>query len=185
MDHTALILIDVQNAFDDAIWGTRNNSSTEQNMANLLQLWRSRNLPIIHIRHRSANPDSPLNPDSPGYAFKTETAPSNDEVVFTKSVHNAFLGTGLEAYLRDNDLLKLVITGFTTDHCVSTTTRMASDLGFTVRLVADSTATFDRKDIRGESITAEQIHRINLASLNGEFCKVVSTDEVMSSFAYS
>ncbi|RJS91990.1 cysteine hydrolase family protein [Salinisphaera sp. Q1T1-3] len=180
MNQRAFILIDVQNGFDDPRWGTRNNPDAEKNIAKLLQAWRNKKWPVIHVRHRSDEPDSPLNPESSGYAFKPETAPLSNEVVFAKSVNSAFIGTNLEKYLRGKGLNGLIIAGLTTDHCVSTTTRMAGNFGFDVELVHDGTATFDRKGINGEMIGAEEMQRVNLASLNGEFCTVVDTSSVLS-----
>ena len=180
MNQKALLLIDVQSAFDDPRWGTRNNPDAEKNIARLLQAWRNKKWPVIHIRHRSNNSDSPLRPESAGYAFKPEAAPLDDEVIFTKSVNSAFIGTNLEQHLREKGLSDIVIAGLTTDHCVSTTTRMAGNLGFNVELVHDSTATFDRKGINGDVFSAEDMHQINLASLNGEFCTVVATSDILS-----
>ncbi len=176
---SALLLIDVQKGFDSPLWGKRNNPEAEANITALLTEWRKQSAPIIHVKHCSVSPQSPLHPDHPGNAFKDEASPVSGEPEFTKSVNSAFIGTGLEDYLHDKNLNSLVIVGLTTDHCVSTSTRMAGNLGFDVTLVSDATATFDRKDAWGKHISAEDMHRVNLASLNGEFCVVKTTDDVL------
>jgi nicotinamidase-related amidase len=180
MNQPALLLIDVQQGFDDPYWGRRNNHDAEQNMAQLLQVWRAHRWPVIHVQHLSTNPNSPLNSQAAGCAFKPATAPLADEVVFTKHVNSAFIGTGLESYLHEEGIHSLVIAGLTTDHCVSTTTRMAGNLGFKVQLVSDGTATFDREDVDGRKLNADEIHRVHLASLHGEFCTVVTTNELLA-----
>lgn len=96
-----------------------------------------------------------MHPDQEGSHFKAEAMPLAGELVFTKHVNSAFIGTGLEQYLRSHGITGLVICGLTTDHCVSTTTRMAGNFGFDVVLVSDATATFDRQDLDGEVIKAK------------------------------
>ncbi len=179
MKAAALLVIDVQKAFDDPSWGNRNNSDAESKIAVLLTEWRKRNLPIIHVRHCSVGPNSPLHPEHPGNECKDEARPLPEEKQFNKSVNSAFIGTGLEKHLHENDISSLVVVGLTTDHCVSTTTRMAANLGFNVTLISDATATFDRESYDGVLYSADEVHRINLASLNGEFCVVRSTKEVL------
>lgn len=179
MAQTALLIIDVQKGLDAPSLGHRNNPEAEANMARLLTRWRSQCRPVIHIQHCSVRADSPLRPDSPGNAFKSEVQPMAGEQQFTKTVNSAFVGTGLEFFLRQNTITALVIVGLTTDHCVSASTRSASDLGFEVTLVADATATFDRLGYDGVIYRAEAIHNIHLASLHGEFCTVRSTAAVL------
>jgi len=149
-------------------------------MEALLKHWRTNGWPAIHIQHCSKEPNSPLHPDQPGVAFKVATAPANDEPVFQKNVNSAFIGTLLEETLRTRKLEKLVVVGLTTDHCVSTTVRMAANKGFTVVLVEDATATFERTGHDGTYYSADVMHRVNLASLNGEFCTVASSDDVLN-----
>ena len=179
MKNTALLVIDVQKGFDDPRWGKRNNPDAESNVALLLCEWRKQDLPIIHIQHCSVEPDSPLRPEAPGNEFKDEALPLTGEKIFTKTVNSAFIGTELEDYLRSHGIHYLVIVGLTTDHCVSTSTRMAGNLGFEVTLVTDATATFDRLGHDDTEYLADEIHKIHLASLNEEFCVVRSTVEVL------
>ena len=175
-EKTALLIIDVQQGFDDPKWGQRNNPDAEANISRLINLWRSEKRPIIHIQHCSVAPGSPLRPEHPGCQFKPEATPIEGEPVFKKTVNSAFIGTKLESHLKDNGIEHIVIVGLTTDHCVSTTTRMAGNLGFKVLLVSDATATFDRMGPDGKKYMAEDIHSIHIASLHGEFCNVITTD---------
>ena len=179
MRNRALLLVDVQKGLDEPVWGKRNNPQAEKNIALLLAAWRELELPIIHIRHCSVNPESPLRPELPGNAFKEEARPRPDEIIFSKTVNSAFIGTELEQYLHENGISALAIVGLTTDHCVSTTTRMAGNLGFDTILVSDATATFERVGFDGAHFSAEEMHNINLASLNGEFCEVQTTADML------
>lgn len=176
---TALLLIDVQQAFDDPFWGPRNNPQAESNIAALLQAFRAAGRPVLHVKHDSVDPRSTLRPEAPGNAFKPEAAPLPGEPVFPKSVNSGFIGTGLESYLRERGIDGLVIAGITTNHCVSTTTRMAGNLGFQTTLVSDACATFDFKDEQGV-IPAETMHRIGLAELRGEFAEILTTAEAIT-----
>jgi len=177
----ALILIDIQTGFDAPVWGIRNNPEAEARAGALLRAWRDRDAPVVHIRHVSTEPGSPLAGE--GTAFKPEVAPSDGEVIFEKSVNSAFIGTGLEGHLHGIGAKRLVICGLTTPHCVSTTARMAANLGFDVVLAHDACAAFtsnaDMGWTHGPALTAEEIHRGAIAHLHGEFVTARSTAEVL------
>ena len=176
-DRPALILIDIQKGFENVeYWGgQRNNLDAEKNASELLKLWRDNDLPIFHIKHCSSNPSSLLNEANEGNEFNDLVKPINDERVIKKNVNSAFIGTDLKEQLDNLKIVKLVIVGLTTDHCISTTTRMAGNLGFDTFLVADATATFNKIGLYGQNYPAELIHATALASLNGEFAQVVTT----------
>jgi nicotinamidase-related amidase len=176
----ALLLIDVQQGFADPRWGARNNPGAEQQVAALLAAWRRAKWPVIHVQHMSRVPDSPLRPGQPGNAFKPEARPLDGEPVFQKTVNSAFIGTSLEAHLRREGIQALVIAGLTTDHCVSTTARMAGNLGFDVVIVEDASATFERTGPDGARYSADQMHRLALASLHQEFGHVQATRDVLA-----
>jgi nicotinamidase-related amidase len=175
----ALLLIDVQQGMDHPRWGARNNPDAERQIGALLAAWRQAKWPVIHVQHMSQEPDSPLRADAPGNAFKAEAMPHDGEPVFQKTVNSAFIGTSLEAHLHREGIHALVMVGLTTDHCVSTTVRMAGNLGFDVVVVEDATATFERTGPGGVRYSAEQMHRLSLASLHGEFAQVQSAHDVL------
>ncbi len=179
--NTALLLIDLQKGFDEEeYWGgNRNNKDAEKKAVQILEAWRKLNLPIFHIIHSSQNPVSRLHKSHPGFEIKDEVKPIEGEPVIVKDVNSAFIGTNLKESLENEGINKLVIIGLTTNHCVSTTTRMAGNYGFDTVLISDATATFDRIGINGEKFPSEIIHQTTLASLNEEFAKVITTEELL------
>jgi nicotinamidase-related amidase len=177
--NAVLLLIDVQQGMDDPAWGQRNNPQAEANMARLLDTWRATGRPVFHVQHLSLSPTSPLRAELPGCAIKEEVRPLNREPLFKKHVNSAFIGTDLEAQLRAHDVNTLVIVGLTTQHCVSTTARMAGNLGFTTYLVADATVAFELTGHDGQHYSADEIHNVSLATLHGEFATVVNTATVL------
>jgi len=180
INRPALLLVDIQKGFDDiSYWGgERNNPDAEKNAGSLLLLWRAHQLPVFHIRHCSSIPTSLLHETNAGNAFNDLVAPAAGEPVISKRVNSAFIGTDLQARLNKAAITTLVIAGLTTDHCVSTTARMAGNLGYTTFLVADATATFNKKGPDGQNYPAELIHETALASLSEEFATIVTTTMV-------
>jgi len=178
IDNPALILVDIQKGFDNLeYWGgQRNNPNAENNASELLKIWRENNLPIFHIKHCSSILTSLLNETNEGNEFKEVVKPIDGELVIKKNVNSAFIGTNLKELLDKAGISKLVIVGLTTDHCISTTTRMAGNFGYETFLVSDATATFNKKGIDGQNFSAELIHETALASLNNEFASIVTTE---------
>lgn len=178
--NAALIVIDVQKGFDDGSWGPRNNADAETNIARLLAFWRDTGRPVIHINHDSLSPTGSFRPGTPGAEPKPQARPLPGEPVLHKVVNSGFIGTDLEARLRAAGTSTLVIVGLTTNHCVSTTTRMAGNLGFAAHIVSDATAAFDRPALDGRIRPAEEVHLAALSDLKDEFAEVVATDEVLA-----
>jgi nicotinamidase-related amidase len=175
-----LIVIDVQQEFDDPAWGERNNPGAEAKIAEALDAWREREAPIIHVRHESPPEEGVFLAGTPGVDFKREAIPLPGEPVITKHVNSAFIGTDLEERLRAVGVETVALVGLTTDHCVSTTARMAGNLGFETWVLGDAVATFARTAPDGEVIPAETMHRTALASVNGEFADVIDTETAIA-----
>ncbi len=180
LDRTALVVVDVQQAFDERdYWGTRNNPGCEANVAALLGAWRSAGRPVVLVRHDSDEDDSPLRPDRAGNAFKPEVDGPADLLV-TKQVNSAFHGDpDLAGWLRERGIGQIAVCGITTNHCCETTARVGANVGFDVLFVLDATATFDRQGPDGDWMTADELARATATSLHGEFATVVATSDLV------
>lgn len=178
-DNTALLVIDVQLGLDDPRLGERNNPMAETNMLRLLSRWRELGRPIFHIQHMSTEADSPLRPELPGNAIKAIVAPAEGEPLIQKRVNSAFIGTDLEERLRRAGITTVVLVGLTTDHCVSSTARMAADLGFQTAVIADATAAHEVRSYDGQFYSADTVHALALANLHGEFADLLYTNQAL------
>ncbi|MGH1368671.1 MAG: cysteine hydrolase family protein [Maritimibacter sp.] len=178
----ALILIDFQEGFDAPFWGARNNPDAEARAAFLLKTWRDAKAPIVHIQHHSQDTNSPLHPEFGQAMIKAKVAPLPNEPVMTKEVNSAFIGTDLQSYLDGLGVRSLVICGLTTPHCVSTTTRMAANLGYEVQIAHDACAAFvltaNARWRGGDAVDAQAIHDAALDHLHGEFAEVLPASKV-------
>ena len=183
-DNTALLLIDVQEGVDVfEYWGgstgRRNNLNAEDNMLSLLIKWRENGLVVAYTIHDSREENSPLKLSLETGNLKKGFTPSNDDIVVTKDVNSAFIGTSLDVQLRRKGITRLVVVGFFTNFCVETSVRMAGNMGFDTYLVHDCCATTNRIDLAGNDHDAEIIHDIAVANMHGEFCTALTTENAL------
>jgi nicotinamidase-related amidase len=195
---TALLLVDIQRGLSHpTYYGTsRSTPQFDDSVTTLLSAFRAstakhggRGPHVMHVYHSSLNVASPLHPNNgDGMAFMPCAEPREGEPVFEKHVNSAFVGTGLEALLREKGVKQLVICGLTTDHCVSTTLRMAANLGVVDSIHEETGKTAEGRIILVEDATAafgkggwdaETIHKVNIESIRDEFAEVMSTEEVV------
>lgn len=182
--YPCLLCIDIQKGLDQLEYfgGNRNNPDAELNISALIDYWRLNKWPVYHIKHNSSKPDSPLRPGQSGNDFKKCAIPLDGEPIIEKSVNSAFIGTGLELILKNSNIHTVVICGLTTEHCISTSTRMSGNLGFETYLIEDAIAAFDKTTPSGKIIPAAQVHEVELSILDKEFCMVKSTREILQEF---
>ncbi|GAA3185800.1 cysteine hydrolase family protein [Streptomyces virens] len=187
-ENAALVVVDVQKGFEELdFWGRRNNPAADDNIAALLDVWQSTGRPVVHVRHDSRKPGSPLRVGHEGngskeYVERRRGKGTGGELLVTKTVNSAFLGTpDLAAWLRAEGISQLVLTGIQTNMCVETTARMGGNLGFEVLVAFDATYTFDLEGPFGWRRTADELAQATAVSLHGGgFARVVTTDDVVS-----
>lgn len=180
-----LVIVDVQKAIDDPMWGPRNNPQAEENIAALLGAWRTHDQPLVHVRHDSTDPASAYRPGQPGNDFKPEVAPLAGEVVVPKQTNSAFIGTDLGARLDAAGCDAVVFAGVITNNSLEATVRMSGNLGYRTFVVADGSWTVDKVDRRGRRWPAEDVHQLALANMDGEYAAVITTDEALRSLPRS
>jgi len=182
LSKTALLVIDVQMAFvhRDEQKEPRSAPQAEGNIAQLLKVFRQSRLKIIHIHHHSTVEGSPFTAGLPGAVVQKFVAPEEGEAVYIKHVNSSFIGTTLEADLREHGIEHLVMCGATANHCVETTTRMAGNLGFDTYYVSDGVWAYGEKGPDGRTHTADDVHSMTLSNMHGEFATVVTTQEILA-----
>lgn len=176
---TALIPIDMQRGFDLPPHRPLSNPSIDANGQRLLAHARRVGWPVLHVKHDSIQPDSNLRPDHPGNALREGFEPRGGEPLIGKSVNCAFVGTDLELRLRRLKVERVVLFGLYADMCVSTTARIAANLGFETVVVGDACASIDLPGLDGVVIPGAQIARAHLATLHAEFATVVATGDLV------
>lgn len=177
----ALLVVDAQTAFDDPRWGPRNNPAADANIEALVELFTATGRPRVLVQHSSTNPDGRFHPSQPGHRFKDYLQHVVPDLLVTKSVHSSFHGTpDLHAWLTEQGVRALVVTGITTNHCCETTARVGGDLGYDVWFALDATHTFDQVGPDGALMTADEAARATATNLHGKFATVVSTAEIVS-----
>lgn len=178
---TALLVIDVQMGFvhRDAAGIPRSCPQAEQNIGVLLTAFRAGEGTVIHIHHHTMEEKSVFRADLPGGAVQPFAQPVDGEAVVIKRVNSGFIGTNLEADLRDAGINRLVMCGGVANFCVETTARMGGNLGFDVLYASDATWAYGSTGPDGNVHTPEEVHSMTLANIDGEFAQVLTTAQIL------
>ena len=173
LDRSVLVIIDAQRDYLDGALPLVGIGPALEEAARLLALARREGVPVVHVVHHGKPGGALFNPTGPGSEILPAVAPIEDEAVIVKGLPNSFAGTELDRRLKLIGRPELILAGFMTHMCVSSTARAALDLGYRNTIVADATATRDLPDGAGGVIPATALHRANLAALSDRFSIVV------------
>lgn len=174
---SALIIIDMQKGMENV--GPRNNPEAEIRIEELLNRWRERRQPVVHVRHLSRTPGSPFWPGQLGAEFQERLLPLETEHVVDKHVTDAFAQSSLEHWLHQRGIRSLVFVGVSTNMSIEASVRSAGCLGFDCKIVTDACYTYDRPDLDGRQRSADDLHRVALANLQGEYAQVCKSSDLL------
>ena len=179
--NAALVLIDIQrDYFAGGRMTLEGADAAAENAGRLLQHFRARDLPLVHVQHLSTRPTATFFiPGTDGIEFHGAVAPHAGELVVQKNFPNAFRATRLDTELRARGVTELVIAGMMTHMCIDTSVRAAFDLGFKVDLAHDACAT--RLLRFGDTeLSAAVVHGSFIAALNGTFATARTTAQIIA-----
>lgn len=175
-----LVILDVQDAIDRPNWDGKNNPEYLVVIQGLLDHWRSNSWPVLHVKHDEQTPTSSYYVHGPWNDIKKEVAPIKGETVIIKQENCAFIGTELDAILKEMQARRLVLTGVVIHNSMDATVRAGKALGYSIILPSDATTAVPVVGTHGKSWDATTVHELTLAILGDEYADVMSSDEVVA-----
>lgn len=175
LSDSCLVLIDIQNEYRAGPLALPDAEPAIEAAASLLARARASGAAVFHVAHKG-RAGGLFDREAARGAIVDSLAPLANEPVIEKALPNAFAGTDLQARLAASGRTNLVLAGFMTHMCVSSTARAALDLAFRTTIAADACATRDLPDGRGGTLAARTIHEVALAELSDRFALIVRSD---------
>ena len=167
-----VVMIDCQNTYVDGGLALPGVASALEEGARLLEKARAAGTPIVHIAHAGKPGGAVFDPEGHSGRIADQVTPEGDEPVVWKSLPNAFAGTDLHERLQSIGREEIIVAGFMTHMCISSSARAALDLGYRCTVVDSATATRDLPDTKGGVIAADALHRASLAALADRFAVI-------------
>lgn len=181
LSEATLLLIDIQNEYSEGPLAVPGFDAAAQRAAGLLERARALGTPVIHVRHMG-RPGGAFDPEAARGRIHAAVTPAEGETVVEKTLPNAFAKTTLDEILAALGARPLVVAGFMTHMCVSSTVRAALDRAIPATVAADATGTRALPDPlaaeHGGELPAEAVHRAALAALADRFAAVVPADRI-------
>ena len=176
MKNTALLLVDYQNDyFPEGKWELEGIDLAAANGAMLLERFRHKNLPVVHIRHEFESHDAPFFvAGSDGAKIHTSVAAQEGEPVILKHSANSFKDTDLKSLLDELEIQRVIVIGAMSHMCIDAATRAAADYGYEVIVAQDACATVEQT-FNGVTVPAKQVHASFMSALGFAYAEVLDT----------
>ncbi len=173
LSDAAVVLIDAQMEYVSGCLPLVGVEPALDAIAALLAAARAAGRPVVHVRHEG-RAGGLFDTESEAFGFAPQAAPDGEEAVIGKVVPNAFADGELDAQVRRSGVKSLIVAGFMTHMCVSSTVRAALDLGYGCTVLGPACATRDLPDGSGGVVSAAELQRAELAALADRFAMIAS-----------
>jgi nicotinamidase-related amidase len=178
---SALLVVDAQESFRQRpYWDEREAAAYLAHQQALIDGAKARGIPVLQILHVEESGAFSL---ASGHVKTLAPLTIEPDAVFQKRSHSALVGSGLEVWLIQHGIRRVIVSGIRTEQCCETTTRHASDLGFDVDYVTEATLTFTMTDRHGRSWTPEEIRARTELVLDDRFARIVTVEEALAGAA--
>ena len=175
---TALLVIDVQESFRQrAYFEETYVPPFIARLQALVDGAKAAGIPVVQIFH--VDPTGPF-AESSGYVKTLAPLAIKPDAVFRKGRHSALVGSGLDVWLTENGMRRVIVSGIRTEQCCETTTRHASDLGYEVDYVGEATLTFPMTDAAGRQWSAAEIRARTELVLADRFARIVTVEDALA-----
>jgi nicotinamidase-related amidase len=175
---TALLVVDAQESFRHRPYWTEDDATDFLNrLQTLINGAKAQGIPVVQIFHVE---DSSVFSLASGYVKTISELSIEPNAVFHKHSHSALVGSGLDVWLVQHGIRRVIVSGIRTEQCCETTTRHASDIGYEVDYVTEATLTFNMTDRHGKLWTPDEIKARTELVLHDRFARIVTVDEALA-----
>ncbi|RKZ84145.1 MAG: cysteine hydrolase [Gammaproteobacteria bacterium] len=181
MSRTVLIIVDLQNDyFKGGKWELEGTEAAAVKAAMLLNTFRDKGLPVVHVRHEFPTIDAPFfAPNTEGAKAHSSVQEREDEPVVIKHQINSFRDTNLKDILDELAVDNILICGAMSHMCIDAVTRAANDFGYICSIAHDACATLEL-EFNGVTVPAIHVHAAFMAALGFAYANVASADELLA-----
>jgi len=177
MSDTALLVIDAQESFRHLDnWQADLAPAYFERQQRLINGAKAAGLPILQIFHLSET--GPFS-EASGLVETLAELTIAPDAIFKKRRHSALVASGLDVWLTEHGIGRLIVSGLRTEQCCETTTRHASDLGYTVDYVGEATFTSPITDAHGHTWSVSDLRARTEAVLAGRFARIATVEEAL------
>ncbi|AKC85563.1 isochorismatase family protein [Pseudoxanthomonas suwonensis] len=176
--HTALLVIDAQESFRHRPYFREEGLAAyiERQQA-LIDGARAVGIPVAQMFH--VEPEGAFS-EASGWVKALAPLRVEADAVFRKRRHSALVGSGLEVWLIEHGIRRVIVSGIRTEQCCETTARHASDLGYAVDYVSEATLTFPMTDATGREWSAAEIRARTELVLAGRFARIATVEQALA-----